>query len=163
MVGQTARIYNGCSAWWARTRPNLKPNLYNKVLEPLLLQKVDSHQLIPCYKRSHTKELLVRAKKATTHAVQPVENKHKLIEHNQKFYSANMLLIMLKCQKWTFYLPVQSDKFHSKHPSEATKSSLQLKNFRPRTPLNIPLSYSPPPSPLCCSALRFASLHDHWH
>ena len=78
-----------------KIKTDFRPNLSNKALEPLLVQKVDNHQLIPCYKRSHTKELLVRAKKATTHTVQQVKNKHfNWIEHNQKFYSANLLLIM---------------------------------------------------------------------
>ena len=126
-----------------KNKTDFRPNLSNKALEPLFVQMVYSHQLIPCYKRSHTKELLVRAKKATIHAVQPVKNKHNWIEHNQKFYYADMLLIMLKCQKWTFYLPVQSDKFHSKHSSEATKSSLLLS--------------PPPPSLLRCSARHYAA------
>ena len=52
-----------------KNKTDFRPNLSNKALEPLLVQKVDNYQLIPCYKRSHTKELLVRAKKATTHAV----------------------------------------------------------------------------------------------
>ena len=105
-----------------KNKTDFRPNLSNKALEPLFVQKVDNHQLIPCYKRSHTKELLVRAKKATTHTVQPVENKHNWIEHNQKFSSQTCCWSCCNVKNEHFI-----SLFHSKHPSEATKSSLRLK------------------------------------